>query len=88
MSQIFVITAGNPEARQHLVESIENQIDEQKVFGGFAAALREELEHIRVPCSGAYVINLLRSLIQTVSTRTWVNRTIAHLHVSIPPGRG
>jgi hypothetical protein len=53
MPQMFVFTAGNPEARQHLVESIENQVDEQKVFGGFAAALREELEHIRVPCSGA-----------------------------------
>jgi len=31
MPQIFTFTAGNPEARQHLVDSIENQIDEQKV---------------------------------------------------------
>ena len=41
MSQIFVFTAGNPDARQHLVDSIENPIDEETVFGSFASAQRE-----------------------------------------------
>ncbi len=31
MPQIFVFTVGNPEARQHLVDSIENPIDEKRV---------------------------------------------------------
>ncbi len=46
MTQIFVFTAGNPEARQHLEDSIENPIDEKTVFGTFASAYREELERI------------------------------------------
>ncbi len=33
MTQIFVFTAGREEARRHLVDSIENKIDEEKVFG-------------------------------------------------------
>jgi len=47
MTQIFVFTAGNPEARQHLVDSIENPVDEELVLGSFASAHREELERIR-----------------------------------------
>jgi predicted restriction endonuclease len=54
MPQIFFFAAGNSEARQHLVESIENQIDEQMVFGSFAVALREELERIREEGKGFY----------------------------------
>jgi hypothetical protein len=46
MTQIFVFTAGNSEARQHLVDSIENPVDENLVFGSFASAYREELERI------------------------------------------
>jgi hypothetical protein len=47
MTQIFVFTASNSEARQHLVVSIENPVDENLVFGCFASAYREELERIR-----------------------------------------
>jgi hypothetical protein len=32
MQQIFVFTAGNPEARQHLVDSILNPVDDGVVF--------------------------------------------------------
>jgi hypothetical protein len=35
MPQIFVFTAGNPEARQHLVDSIQNPVDDAVVFGNF-----------------------------------------------------
>ncbi len=34
MPQIFVFTAGNPEARQHLADSIENPIDDAVVTLG------------------------------------------------------
>jgi hypothetical protein len=35
MPQIFVFTAGNPEARQHLVDSIQNPVDDEVVFDNF-----------------------------------------------------
>jgi putative restriction endonuclease len=54
MTQIFVFTAGNPEARQHLADSIENPIDEETVFAGFASAHRKELERIREEGNGFY----------------------------------
>jgi putative restriction endonuclease len=54
MTQIFVFTAGNPEAQRHLVDSIENPIDEETVFGSFASAHREELERIREEGNGYY----------------------------------
>ena len=54
MPQIFVFTAGNPEARQHLVDSIENPVDEEKVFRSFASADRDELERIREVGNGFY----------------------------------
>ena len=54
MTQIFIFTAGNPEARQHLADSIENPIDEKKVFGCFSSAHREELERIRLEGNGFY----------------------------------
>ena len=54
MPQIFAFTAGNPEAWQLLVDSIENQIDEQKVFGSFASGHREDLECIRAEGNGFY----------------------------------
>ena len=47
MPQIFIFTAGRPEAQQHLVDSIENPIDEETVFSSFASAEREALERIR-----------------------------------------
>src|SRR5215207_6155196 len=54
MSQIFVFTAGNPEARQHLARSIENPIDEETVFASFEPTYRERLERIRNEGSGFY----------------------------------
>jgi hypothetical protein len=54
MTQIFVFTAGNFEARQHLVDSIENPIEEKTVFGTFASAHREELERIKQEGNGFY----------------------------------
>lgn len=51
MPQIFVFTAGNPAARQHLVDSIQNPIDKNVVRDTFAAADREELERIQGCCT-------------------------------------
>jgi hypothetical protein len=49
MPQIFVFTAGNPEAREHLADSIQNPIDDPqaKVFENFDEAHHAELERIR-----------------------------------------
>jgi hypothetical protein len=47
MPQIFVFTAGNPEARQHLVDSIQNPVDDEKVFDNFDESHHEELKRIR-----------------------------------------
>ncbi len=46
MPQIFVFTAGNPEARQHLADSIQSPIDDPqaKVFDNFDEAYHAELE--------------------------------------------
>ena len=48
MRQIFVFTAGNPEARQHLADSIRGPIEdaEAKVFGNFDQSHHEELRRI------------------------------------------
>jgi hypothetical protein len=54
MTQTFVFTAGNPEARQHLVDSIGSPVDDETVFGSIASADREELERIRVEGNGFY----------------------------------
>src|SRR5918994_4463302 len=54
MPQIFIFTAGNPEARQHLMDSIRNPIDLDKVFGSFPSTDREELERIREEGNGFY----------------------------------
>jgi 5-methylcytosine-specific restriction endonuclease McrA len=54
MPKIFVFTAGNPVAQQHLEDSIENPIAEAKVFGSFASTHREELERIREEGNGFY----------------------------------
>jgi hypothetical protein len=54
MPKIFIFTAGRPEAQQHLVDSIENPIDEETVFGSFASAHREELERTREEGNGFY----------------------------------
>lgn len=54
MPQIFVFTAGNPEARQHLVDSIENPVGDEKVFDNFGETHYEELERIRDEAGGFY----------------------------------
>jgi hypothetical protein len=54
MPQIFVFTAGNPEARQHLVDSIENPVDDATVFGNFDESHHEELERIKDQGNGFY----------------------------------
>src|SRR5215216_2564896 len=54
MRQIFVFTAGNPEARQHLADSIQNPVDDAVVFGNFDESHHEELERIRDEASGFY----------------------------------
>jgi hypothetical protein len=54
MPQIFVFTAGNPEARQHLVDSIQNPVDDGVVFGNFDESHQEELQRIRNEVGGFY----------------------------------
>jgi hypothetical protein len=54
MPQIFVFTAGNPEARQHLVDSIRRPIDDAIVFGNFDEPHHEELDRIRDKAGGFY----------------------------------
>jgi HNH endonuclease len=54
MTQMFVFTAGSANARQHLLDSIENPIDEETVFDSFGPSYREELEGIREQGNGFY----------------------------------
>jgi hypothetical protein len=54
MRQIFVFTAGNPEARQHMVDSIENPIDDAVVSDNFDEAHHEELERVMEEAGGFY----------------------------------
>ena len=54
MPQIFVFTAGNPEARQHLADSIENLVDDAVVFGNFDERHHEELQRIKDEGRGFY----------------------------------
>jgi len=68
MTQIFVFTAGNPDARDHLVASIENSIDQDTVFGSFSSADREVLERIRDDGNGFYAWGALPG---TGNERNW-----------------
>ena len=56
MPQIFVFAIGkrDEQAQRNLVNSIENSIDEQIVFGSFDSAQRDELEHVRKEGNGFY----------------------------------
>jgi len=54
MTQIFVFTAGNPEARRHLENSIERPVRPETVFDTFPEPLHEELEKVRVQDNGFY----------------------------------
>src|SRR5215203_1423621 len=68
MPQIFIFTAGKPEAQQHLVDSIKNPIDEETVFGSFASAHQEELKRIREESNGFYAWGAVPGL---RNTPTW-----------------
>jgi len=54
MPQIFVFTAGSPEAQRHVADTIESPIVEEMVFDSFPPAYREELERIREEGNGFY----------------------------------
>jgi len=54
VTQIFVFTAGNSKARQHLEDSIKRQINADTVFENFPEFRREELEEIRKRANGFY----------------------------------
>ena len=56
MSQIFVFTAGNPDAKLHLADSIQKPIDDPqaKVFDNFDEAYHAELKRIRDEAGGFY----------------------------------
>jgi hypothetical protein len=54
MRHIFVFTAGNPEAREHLSTSIENPVDDAVVLDNFDGTHHEELRRIRHEANGFY----------------------------------
>ncbi len=54
MPRVFVFTAGNPEARRHLADSIQNPIDDAIVYGNFDELHHEELKRIRGEGKGFY----------------------------------
>jgi hypothetical protein len=54
MTKIFVFTAGNPEARRHLEDSIRRPVSDEIVFDTFSESKREELEQIRRRANGFY----------------------------------
>jgi hypothetical protein len=62
MQQIFVFTAGNPEARQHLAHSIQNPVDDGKVFDNFGEPHHEELRRIKVEWRGFYALGAVWGL--------------------------
>ena len=68
MPQIFVFTAGNPEARQHLLDSIQNPIEYETVFDGFAEPHHDELERIHEEGNGFYAWGALPG---PGNRRTW-----------------
>jgi hypothetical protein len=54
MTQMFVFTAGNPNARQHLRDSIERPVDPTIVFDTFPAYQHEELKKVCKQGNGFY----------------------------------
>ncbi|SMC23755.1 AAA domain (dynein-related subfamily) [Desulfacinum hydrothermale DSM 13146] len=44
--QLFIFTAGNPEARKHLEDTIENHINLERIIGFFGPEEQEELRNI------------------------------------------
>jgi hypothetical protein len=68
MPQIFVFTAGDRAARQHLADSIQNPIPDDTVFANFAEAHHEELIRIREKGNGFYAWGALPG---PGNRRTW-----------------
>lgn len=54
MGKIFIFTAGNPDARAHLQDSIINPIDENKVFHDFPDTEHDKLRNILSEGKGFY----------------------------------
>lgn len=54
MTRMFVFTAGNRNARQHLKDSIERPVDPKTVFGTFPEHQRERLQKVYERGSGFY----------------------------------
>jgi hypothetical protein len=54
MTRIFVFTAGNPEARRHLEDSIKNLVRPKTVFESFPDSLHEGLEDVGELGNGFY----------------------------------
>lgn len=54
MTRMFVFTAGDRNARQHLADSIEHPIPDHKVFANFAEEYHEELKRVRSEGTGFY----------------------------------
>lgn len=54
MPQIFIFTAANAKAQENLGKSIENPVEDEKVFDNFDQPHHEELERIRDEGNGFY----------------------------------
>src|SRR5215218_4955093 len=54
MAKIFVFTAGNQAARQHLADSIKHSICRNEIFANFAEVHHEELRRIEREGNGFY----------------------------------
>jgi len=70
MPQIFVFTAGNPEARQHLVDSIQNSVDDAVVFNTFPQPKHEELKRIRREGRGFFAWGAIPGVRNTPTWKT------------------
>jgi hypothetical protein len=68
MPKIFVFTAGDRSARQHLAHSIENPIPNDTVLANFAEEHHEELERVREEGDGFYAWGAVPG---PGSRRTW-----------------
>src|SRR5947208_5587468 len=54
MPNLFVFTAGNPEAQEHLEQSIKNPVPSEKVLSSFHAEDHARLGEIQAKASGFY----------------------------------
>jgi hypothetical protein len=68
MPKIFVFTAGDRSARQHLADSIENPIPDETVCANFAEVHHVELERVREEGGGFYAWGALPG---PGNRRTW-----------------